>query len=321
MDKQMPSDWVCSFRLQARCWVASGTVGAADLRMPLAAQAVEWSGTFHAVGAKLLRLYAGSIGLDPAFSILDRSDSADLMDLARDELRLSETQGRFPQKATCLAIYSNVVNGQVPLHDVITRFFPWCSEWEEELKRLFAAYVEMKQAQAVLDYDDLLLYWSKMMAIAEIALDPPAGSLRQVALQQFQRGRSERVHVRQAVGLAGFDGDGFLRHACNSDATVSRAVAISVSGRARGAGFGKAPAGGKALPGRAREQERIRFGRRAHPSNRLARKLHQQLPRLARVHHGPAEKIRRGAGNREQRGRDETAGRGLGDRDGLAACF
>lgn len=136
---------------------------------PVAAQAVEWSGTFHAVGAKLLRLYAGSIGLDPAFSILDRSDSADLMDLARDELRLSQTQGRFPKKATCLAIYSNVVNGRLPLHDAIARFFPWCGEWEEELKRLFAAYVEMKQAQAVLDYDDLLLYWSKMMAVAEIA--------------------------------------------------------------------------------------------------------------------------------------------------------
>ena len=142
---------------------------ALDRRTPVAAQAVEWSGTFHAVGAKLLRLYAGSIGLDPAFSILDRGDSADLMDLARDELRLSETKGRFPKKATCLAIYSNVVNGQAPLRDALARFYPWCREWEEELKRLFAAYVEMKQAQAVLDYDDLLLYWSKMMAVAEIA--------------------------------------------------------------------------------------------------------------------------------------------------------
>src|ERR1039457_1972993 len=142
---------------------------ALDSRTPAAAQAVDWSGTFHAVGAKLLRLYAGSIGLDPAFSILDRSDSADLMDLARDELRLSATKGRFPKKAACLAIYSNVVNGRLPLHDAIARFFPWCGEWEEELKRLFAAYVEMKQAQAVLDYDDLLLYWSKMMSVGEIA--------------------------------------------------------------------------------------------------------------------------------------------------------
>jgi DNA helicase-2/ATP-dependent DNA helicase PcrA len=137
--------------------------------VPLAAQSVQWSGTFHAVGARLLRLHAESIGLDPAFSILDRGDSADLMDLARDELRLSEARKRFPKKATCLAIYSSAVNGEMRLHDVLARHFPWCAEWEDELKRLFAAYVEAKQAQSVLDYDDLLLYWSKMMAVEEIA--------------------------------------------------------------------------------------------------------------------------------------------------------
>ena len=49
----------------------------------VASDAIEWSGTFHAVGAKLLRLYAESIGLEPGFSILDRSDAADLMDLVR----------------------------------------------------------------------------------------------------------------------------------------------------------------------------------------------------------------------------------------------
>jgi len=175
---------------------------ALDSRMPAAAQAVEWSGTFHAVGAKLLRMYAGSIGLDPAFSILDRSDSADLMDLARDELRLSETQGRFPKKATCLAIYSNVVNGQLPLRDVIARFFPWCGEWEEDLKRLFAAYVGMKQAQAVLDYDDLLLYWSKMMAVADIA-QSVAARFDHVLVDEYQD-----TNALQAAILVGLKPDG-----------------------------------------------------------------------------------------------------------------
>ena len=175
---------------------------ALDHRSPVAAQAVEWSGTFHAVGAKLLRLYAGSIGLDPAFSILDRGDSADLMDIARDELRLSETKGRFPKKATCLAIYSNVVNGQLPLHDAIARFFPWCGEWEEELKLLFAAYVEMKQAQAVLDYDDLLLYWSKMMAVGEIA-QLVAARFDHVLVDEYQD-----TNALQAAILLGLKPDG-----------------------------------------------------------------------------------------------------------------
>ncbi len=134
-------------------------------------RAVEWSGTFHAIGNKLLRLYAEPIGLDPGFTVLDRSDAADLLNLVRDELRLSEQARRFPKKATCLAIYSYAVNAQSGLEPVLDNAFPWCREWQAELKRLFAAYVEAKQRQRVLDYDDLLLYWSRMMAAPAIALD------------------------------------------------------------------------------------------------------------------------------------------------------
>ena len=129
----------------------------------LAGTTLPWSGTFHGVGARLLRDYAASIGLDPGFTIHDREDSADLMNLARHELGLSSQRKRFPLKATCLAIYSSAVNTQASLGDTLRHAFPWCAEWEEELRRLFAAYVEAKQAQRVLDYDDLLLYWSHMM--------------------------------------------------------------------------------------------------------------------------------------------------------------
>lgn len=122
-----------------------------------------WSGTFHSIGARLLREYAGRIGLDPAFSIHDRADSADLMNLVRHELALSNQSKRFPLKGTCLAIYSAVVNTQGSLAQVLQTSFPWCAEWEEALKRLFLAYVEAKQAQQVLDYDDLLLYWAQMV--------------------------------------------------------------------------------------------------------------------------------------------------------------
>jgi DNA helicase II / ATP-dependent DNA helicase PcrA len=55
-----------------------------------------WSGTFHSVGSRLLRLHAPSIGLDPSFTVLDRSDSADLLDLVRSELGLARTASRFP---------------------------------------------------------------------------------------------------------------------------------------------------------------------------------------------------------------------------------
>jgi DNA helicase-2/ATP-dependent DNA helicase PcrA len=117
-----------------------------------------WAGTFHAVANRLLRLHAEEVGLDPSFTVLDRSDACDLIDLLRHQLGLSKTARRFPQKATCIAIYSRAVNAQEPLDAALERF-PWCSEWTAELKRLFGAYVEAKQRAQVLDYDDLLLYW------------------------------------------------------------------------------------------------------------------------------------------------------------------
>ncbi len=128
-----------------------------------AAVKLTWAGTFHSMGARLLREYAGRIGLNPGFTIHDRGDSADLMNLARHELGLSTTIKRFPRKNTCLAIYSAAINTLSPLAEVLQRRFPWCAEWEAELKRLFLAYAEAKQDQDVLDYDDLLLYWAQMM--------------------------------------------------------------------------------------------------------------------------------------------------------------
>jgi DNA helicase-2/ATP-dependent DNA helicase PcrA len=122
-----------------------------------------WAGTFHAVGNRLLRLHAESVGLDPGFTLLDREDSADLLDRVRHEQGLGQTRERFPRKGTCLAVYSQVVNTQAPLRACLEESFPWCLTWEEALRALCAGYVDAKAARRVLDYDDLLLYWLALM--------------------------------------------------------------------------------------------------------------------------------------------------------------
>ena len=157
---------------------------AAD-RPGLARAELQWAGTFHAIGARLLRDHAGRIGLDPGFSIHDREDSADLMNLVRHELGLSATKQRFPQKGTCLAIYSAVVNTRAALAEVLQASFPWCAQWEDELKCLFRAYVEAKQAQQVLDYDDLLLYWAQMVGEAELGAEI-GGLFDHVLVDEYQ---------------------------------------------------------------------------------------------------------------------------------------
>ena len=130
-----------------------------------------WAGTFHSAGAKLLRLYAERIGLFPEFTIHDRGDSEDLMGVARSALAIDATERRFPSAGACMAIYSRIVNAQQALGDVLAGTFPRWVEWERELAQLFAAYVDAKQAQNVLDFDDLLLYWDGMLADESLAAE------------------------------------------------------------------------------------------------------------------------------------------------------
>ncbi|OAI51245.1 ATP-dependent DNA helicase [Betaproteobacteria bacterium SCGC AG-212-J23] len=130
-----------------------------------------WSGTFHAIGNRLIRSHAQRVGLAPGFTVLDRGDAADLVDVLRHELGLSKTEKRFPRKDTCLAIYSHRVNTQGSLADTLQSVFPWCAEWEEPLARLFRLYVERKSSIQALDYDDLLLYWRAMMEDEALAAE------------------------------------------------------------------------------------------------------------------------------------------------------
>ncbi len=144
-----------------------------------------WSGTFHSVGNRLLREYAHVLGLDPAFSVIDRGDAADLIDLKRQELGLAKQARRFPRKDTCLAIYSHRVNTQGTLAETLEAEYPWCADWHSELTRLFRGYVAAKQAQQLLDYDDLLLYWHLLTREPAVAREL-GGRFEHVLVDEYQ---------------------------------------------------------------------------------------------------------------------------------------
>jgi DNA helicase-2/ATP-dependent DNA helicase PcrA len=144
--------------------ITSAAMGTGNIDLP-------WAGTFHAIGARILREYATRIGLNPSFTILDRSDAADLMDVVRHDLGLSKKESRFPRKDTCLAIYSFAINSGGSIKATLREQFPWCIEWKADLRKLFGEYAAAKQRQNVLDYDDLLLCWAEMMSDAEIAAE------------------------------------------------------------------------------------------------------------------------------------------------------
>jgi DNA helicase II / ATP-dependent DNA helicase PcrA len=136
---------------------------ALGLRGTVAPPTLPWCGTFHGVGARMLRELAPRIGLAPTFSVLDRADAEELMAMTRHALGLTKTHARFPLAGTCLAIHSRAVNSRTPLGPLLAEQYPWVAPWQAELQGLFDAYAAAKQRQQLLDFDDLLLAWWHVM--------------------------------------------------------------------------------------------------------------------------------------------------------------
>ena len=114
-------------------------------------------GTFHSVANVLLRRYGRPAGLDPNFTILDRTDAEDLVNLIRTNLGLHEKGRRFPRKGTIVGIFSKAVNTLQTLDDIVLEEYPQFSDHLEDLKNLFREYVDIKAARQLVDYDDLLV--------------------------------------------------------------------------------------------------------------------------------------------------------------------
>ena len=181
--------------------VLQKVLGTAGVRGP--APSLPWAGTFHGIGARLLREHAAAIGLEENFTIHDRGDAEDLMGIVRHQLGFGgATARRFPMKGTCLGIYSRCVNTRAPLADVLHEAFPWCAGWEDELKQLFGAYVDAKQQQNTVDYDDLLLFW------ADMAADPQIGPLLGERFDHVLVDEYQDTNRLQATVLLGLKPDG-----------------------------------------------------------------------------------------------------------------
>jgi len=157
-----------------------------------------WSGTFHSVANRLLRRFSHNLGLDPGFSVLDRGDAADILDVVRHELKLTRTSRRFPKKDTCLAIYSRCVNTRRPLSEILDATYPWCADWVDELAELFRHYVLRKQQSQALDYDDLLLYWQHLVAEQEFA-EQIGSSFDHVLVDEYQDTNLVQAQILNAL--------------------------------------------------------------------------------------------------------------------------
>jgi DNA helicase-2/ATP-dependent DNA helicase PcrA len=124
-------------------------------------------GTFHSFANLVLRQFGRRSGLSPSFTIMDRSDSEDAIQLLRTEMGLNYKDKRFPRKQTVAEIFSMAVNKQTTVPDLLEREYPHLYDSLDDLLRLYERYVDYKTTKALLDYDDLLTKLKDLLGTQE----------------------------------------------------------------------------------------------------------------------------------------------------------
>ena len=143
-------------------------------------------GTFHSVANLLLRRYGRSIGVEPGFTILDRSDAEDLIALMRAQLGLNEKDKRFPRKGTIMEMLSKCENTLRSLDEIILDEFGHFADHIEDLGRLQKAYQAAKRQKQLLDYDDLLVMLRQLLLLDEVARTTISRQYRYILVDEYQ---------------------------------------------------------------------------------------------------------------------------------------
>ena len=144
------------------------------------------AGTFHSVGARLLRPHAELLGYRPNFSILDSEDSKDLLESATSDLGIPVTERRFPKGDLLRAIVSFAANTGQKVDTIVGRDYPHLLSQLEPVKAVIRRYLERKVLANAMDYDDLLLNWKRLLETHPEVRKALATRFRSVLVDEFQ---------------------------------------------------------------------------------------------------------------------------------------
>jgi len=122
-----------------------------------------WGGTFHRIANLILRRHAVSIGFDSNYSILDAEDSKDFINVCIEEAAIDTKAKRFPKPEVVQNIISYANNTDQTIEDVIIKKYPYFEMLSQQIKRVDFVYMERKKERNVMDYDDLLLNWKRLL--------------------------------------------------------------------------------------------------------------------------------------------------------------
>src|SRR3989440_4845529 len=145
-----------------------------------------WGGTFHRIANLILRRHAESIGYDNNYSILDAEDARDLLSVCVGEAGVDTRARRFPKAEVLQDIISYATNTDQPIPDVVAQRYPYFEPLVEQIKRVDAGYLERKRARNVMDYDDLLLNWQRLLMEKEEIARLYAEQFEHILVDEYQ---------------------------------------------------------------------------------------------------------------------------------------
>ena len=122
-----------------------------------------WGGTFHSIGHRVLRRHAEELGFNRSFTIQDREDAKGLVNACIAEAEIDVKATRFPKPDVVGDIGSLAINKQQTVRDVIEERYPWFEPLAAQIEEVLTRYTARKQAQGLMDFDDLLVLWLKLL--------------------------------------------------------------------------------------------------------------------------------------------------------------
>ncbi len=143
-------------------------------------------GTFHSFANLTLRKYGRYVGLQPNFTILDQSDSEDVVNLIRSQLNLGKIKKRFPNKATLVKIYSLSRNTVQSVEEIVETEYPHFLPFLEQMKGIFGVFEKYKRENQLLDYDDLLIMLNRFLSSDNNAVEHFLSGIDFVMVDEYQ---------------------------------------------------------------------------------------------------------------------------------------
>ena len=122
-----------------------------------------WGGTFHSIGHRVLRRHAETLGFNRSFTIQDREDAKGLVNACVAEAEIDVKATRFPKPDVVGDIGSLAINKQQTVREVIEDRYPWFEPLSAQIEDVLTRYTARKQAQGLMDFDDLLVLWLKLL--------------------------------------------------------------------------------------------------------------------------------------------------------------